>query len=72
MLPATAADDRPVFFVGYGGDGTGVDDIAVTIPVKGDDFVAPGPEQMLHGLGLVLIDFAAKGVKGKSHRNTTK
>ena len=40
VVPAAAADDCPVFLVCHGGDGAGVDDIAVAGLVKVADFVA--------------------------------
>ena len=65
-LPA-AADDGTVLLVGHGGDGAGVDDVGVALFVEGTDLMAPLVEQLLHGLGLILVGFATKGVKSKFH-----
>ena len=66
-LPA-AADHGTVLLVRHGGDGAGVDDVAVADLVKAADLVALREQELLHGLGLVLVHLAAKGVKGKFHK----
>jgi hypothetical protein len=68
-LPA-AADDGAVFLVRHGGDGAGIDDVSVADLVKAANLVPLGQQELLHGLGLVLIHLAAKGVKGKFHKIT--
>ena len=72
MRPAAAADDSTVFLVGDGGDGAGIDDIAVTDFIKMTDFMATVAQNLLHCLGFVLIDLASKGIKGKFHVISTK
>ena len=67
IVPPAAADDGPVFLVRHGGDGAGVDDVAVTQALKGADFVAPLRQEALHGLGFKLVGFAAQGIKAKFH-----
>ena len=67
IFPAAPADDRPVFLVRHGGDGAGVDDIAVAGSVKLPDLMPKLGQQLLHSLGLVLICLAAKGIKRKLH-----
>ena len=67
MLPAAAADHGPVLFVRNGGDGAGVDHIGIVGFLEGANFVAGLFQQLLHGLGLVLIGFAAQGIKRYSH-----
>ena len=67
IIPAAPADDRPVFLVCHGGDGAGVDNIAVAGLVKLPDLVPKLRQQLLHGLRLVLIRLAAKGIECKSH-----
>ena len=52
------ADHRPVLFVCHGGDGAGVDDIAVAGLIKAAQGMPLGHKQLLHGLGLILICFA--------------
>ena len=66
QLPA-AADDVAVFLVRHGGDGAGVDDIAVAGLFKAADSMPGGGEPLLHGLGLVLVDLAAQSIKGVFH-----
>jgi hypothetical protein len=67
MLPADPADHGAVFPIRYGGDGAGVDDIAVTGVLKMADFMAPVPQKLFHGLGFILVYLATKGVKCKYH-----
>ena len=67
MLPAAPPDHGPVLLVRHGGDGAGVDDIAVARLVKMTDFMAHFRQNMLHGLGFVLICLAAKGIKCQFH-----
>ena len=40
--------------------------------VEGADLVAKIAQKLLHGLGFILIDLAAQGIKGKFHVITTK
>ena len=61
------ADDLPGLFVADGGDGAGVDEIGVRRPLEGDQFVAPGGEQLLQGLGLILVHLAAQSIEGDPH-----
>ena len=53
--------------VAEGGYGAGVDDVGVRRIGKGHQFVPPLAQDGLHGLGLILIDFAAQSVYGNSH-----
>ena len=57
-LSATA-NDGSVFLVGNGGNGAGIDNIDIAPFRKGRDSMPLLPEELLHSLGLVLIDFAA-------------
>lgn len=66
QLPA-AADDVAVFLVRHGGDGAGIDNIAVAGLFKAADGMPGGGEPLLHGLGLVLVDLAAQRIKGVFH-----
>ena len=45
--------------VADGGDGAAIDNVDVGFFLKGDQGVALGQQQLLHGLGLVLVHFAA-------------
>ena len=72
MLPAATANHRPVLFVCHRRDGAGVDDIAVTGLIEAADLMTLVPEQLLHGLGLILVGLAAKGIKCKLHVKSTK
>ena len=67
MVPAAPADDGPVLLIRHGGDGTGVDDIAVAGFLKLTDAVAHIQQQSLHGLCLILICLTAEGIEGKFH-----
>ena len=67
MTFAAPADHRPVFLIRHGGDGTGIDDVAVARSFPGAYFVAHFGQNTLHCLGFVLIDLASKGVKSKLH-----
>ena len=67
VVPPAPADYRPVLLVRHGGDGAGVDHIAIARILKGADFVALFQQQALHGLGLILICLAAQCVKSKLH-----
>ena len=59
ILPPAAANDGAVFFVCHGGYGTGVNDVTVAGFLKTAQGMPHGQDLLLHGLGLVLIDFAA-------------
>ena len=67
VLPAAPADHGPVLFVRDGGDGAGVDDVGIVLFLKGADLAARLFQQLLHGLGLVLIGLAAQGIKRNPH-----
>ena len=67
VFPAAAAEHGPVFLVRHGGDGAGIDDIAVAGVLKGGDVVPLLGQQALHGLSLILVGFAAQGIKSKFH-----
>ena len=67
MLLAAAADHRPVFLVRHHGHRAGVDDVAVASFVKLPDFVTKSTEQLLHGLGFILVCFASECIKSKFH-----
>ena len=67
MLPAAPADDGAVLFVRHRRHGAGVDNIAVAVIFKGTDFVPLLAQQPLHGLGFILIGFAAEGIKSYLH-----
>jgi hypothetical protein len=67
MLPAAPADHSPVFLIGNGGHRAGVDDIAVAGFLEANHLMSHGTKQLLHGLGLVLVHLATKGVKSKFH-----
>ena len=49
-------------------NGAGVHHVGVRRVCKVHDLMAPGPEGLLHGLGLVLIHFAPEGVNRNFHR----
>ena len=59
MLPAAAADDGAVFLVRHSGDGAGIDNVGVAGFLKRADLMAPLMQELFHGLGLILIGFAA-------------
>ena len=63
-----AADHVPALFVADSGDGTGVDDIHIGLCVKLREGVAAAGQNSLHGLRLILVDLAAKGVNGIAHK----
>ena len=67
VLPAGPVDGLAGLLVPGGGDGAGIDNVGVCLLAEGDRLVAPGPELLLHGLGLVLVHLAAKGVDGDFH-----
>jgi hypothetical protein len=71
VIFSTPADQGAIFPVRFAGDGAGVDDVAVAVFIKPADLMTPVPEQLLHGLGLILVYLTAEGMKSKSHRNTT-
>ncbi len=71
VLPAAAADHRPVLLVRYGGDGAGVDDIGIAGGLKGGDLMPPEPEELLHSLRFILIDLAAQGIESNFHIKIT-
>ena len=72
VLPPAAPDHGPVLLVRHLGHGAGIDDVGVAGLGKIAGLMAHLPQQLLHGLGLVLVDLAAQGVKGKLHVITTK
>ena len=72
VLPTAAADDAPVFLICNGGDGAGINNVAVTGLIKGAQAMAQGQELLFHGLGFVLVHFAAQCVKCEFHVNITK
>ena len=61
------ADDLPGLLIAHGGDGAGVDQIGVRVPLEGDDLMSPGGKQLLQRLGLILVHLTAQGVKRYSH-----
>ena len=67
VLPAGPVEHLPGLLVADRRDGAGVHHIGVRRVGKVHDLVAPGPERLLHGLGLVLIHFAPEGVNGNFH-----
>ena len=67
VFPAASADNSAVFLVCHRGDGAGVDDIAVARLVPGTDGMTGGGEQLLHGLGFILVDLATEGKKSNIH-----
>ena len=56
------------FFVGNGSDRARVDDIAVAGFVKFAERMAVLEQKLLHCLRFILVDLAAKRIKGKFHR----
>ena len=67
VLPAAPADHGPVFLVGNGGDRAGIDHVGIALLVETADLVAHRAQQVLHGLGLILVCFASEGIKSNSH-----
>ena len=67
MLPPDPVEHLPGLLVADGGDGTAVDDIGIRLLSKGHHLMAPCPEGLLDGLGLVLIHFASQGIDGNFH-----
>ena len=63
-----AADGVAGFLVGDGGDGAGVDDIAVARLVEFTERMTMGQQHLLHCLRFVLVDLAPKGIKREFHR----
>ena len=53
---------------GDGGDGAGVDDIAVARLVEFTERMTMGQQHLLHCLRFVLVDLAPKGIKREFHR----
>ena len=64
------ADHLPGLLVADGGDGAGVDHIGVRRLLKGDQAVAPLGDQLLQGLGLVLVDLTTKCIKCNLHNKS--
>lgn len=64
---AAAADHLAGLFVADGGDGAGIDDVGIRRLLKGYQCMAPADKLLLHGLGLVLVHLAAKGVNRNAH-----
>ena len=56
------ADHRPVLLIRHSGNGAGVDNIGVGLPLEGDQGVATPGHHLFQGLGLVLVDLAAEGM----------
>ena len=67
MFPPGAGKHLAGFLVADGGDRAGVDHIGIRAVGKGHDLVAPAAQFLFHGLGFVLIDFAAQRVNGDFH-----
>ena len=67
VFPSDPADDLAGFASALRRDGTGVDNVRVRLLRKGDGGMAPVRPEALHGLGFVLVDFTAEGVKCGSH-----
>ena len=67
-IKPTAHYHLPGLFVADGGDGAGVDDIAVADLVKAAEGMPALHQQLLHRLRLVLVDLAAQRVTCKFHR----
>ncbi len=66
--PLPGLPDRlPGFLIAGGRHGAAVDEIDIGLGLKGHQAVSPGPEELLHGLALVLIHFAPQGVDGNAH-----
>ena len=63
----TPADHLPGFLVTDGGDGAGVDDIAVGLCLGGHQRMTAAQQLLLHGLCLVLVHLAAQGIDGNTH-----
>ena len=63
-----AADGVAGFLVGDGGDGAGVDNIAVARLVEFTERMTMGQQHLLHCLRFVLVDLAPKGIKREFHR----
>ena len=67
VFPPAAADHGPVLLICHSSDRAGIDDIAVAGLCKGTRNMATGEQKLLHCLGLVLINLAAKGIKSDLH-----
>ena len=67
VISPAAADHSPVLFVSHGGDGAGIDHIAVALVIEGYNLMTLTDQQLLHRLGLILICLAPEGIKTKNH-----
>ena len=67
VLPPDPVEHLPGLLIADGSDGAAVDDVGVRLLGKGHHLMAPGPEGLLDGLGLVLIHFAPQGIDGNFH-----
>ena len=56
------------FFLSAGSHGAGIDDIDIALFSKGRNGMPLTCEELLHCLGLILIDFTAQGAKTEDHR----
>ena len=63
VFTAQSAGDLHGFLIAGAGHGAGVQHVHVRLAVEGDNGIAGGAEKLQHGLGIVLVDFAAKGVE---------
>ena len=67
-LPPDTANHLPGLPVTLRRDGTGVDHVGVRFFREGHHAVAPLPQELFHGLRLVLVDFTAQGIDCRSHK----
>ena len=62
LFPADFPDQLQGFLVSGSGYGTGVDKVDIRRLIHGNNLIAIRLEELQHGLGIILIDFTAKGM----------
>ena len=68
MVPADTVQHLTGLLVADRRDGAAVHYVGVRLGGKGHHLMAPAAELLLHGLGLVLVHLASKGVNSNFHR----